>query len=83
MDANHGREPWTQKARADGFKTVRPRLFVIFSVTHRFKLFVRLLQPTSPHLFGQGKIILKENSWYTQAYAARNCTEYPKVHRLC
>ena len=68
---NHGRKLWTQimganygrkKAKADGFKTVRPRLFVIFSVTHRFKIFVRLLQPTSIHLFGQEKIILKENS---------------------
>lgn len=79
MGANHG----SKKARADGLNTVRPRLFVIFSVTHRFKIFVRLLQPTSIHLFGQGKVILKENSWYTQAYAARNCTEYMKVHRLC
>ena len=74
MGANHGRRPWAQIIGANhGSKKAR---------ADGFKTVVRLLQPTSIHLFGQGKVILKENSWYTQAYAARNCTEYPKVHRL-
>ena len=84
MDANHGRKLWTQKSEGGRFLNRPPSPFchiLCHTSCQEIRTACLSRRAKSP-LFGQGKVILKENSWYTQAYAARNCTEYPKVHRL-